>query len=136
MSAPLRVYRLDVTYPEGSRDPGWEPPGWDGGDDLSGDGEFRWPRVHPYLSKNGARARAKLLEKYGAKVAIVTSEPVQWPGEPGTARSLHHQRDLLADALSGLLVRLGVVEDVSLTGPELYAAGMAAAYRNGGGAGR
>ncbi|MEU4229439.1 hypothetical protein AB0F17_34525 [Nonomuraea sp. NPDC026600] len=28
MTRPTRVHRLNVTYPEGSGQPGWRPPGW------------------------------------------------------------------------------------------------------------
>ena len=87
---PVRVYRLDITYPEGSRRPGWEPEGWEPGDyqittgDDAGSwerGEFRWPAERSYLSPAGAEHRAGLLRKWGAKVTVVPSLPVQWPAQ-------------------------------------------------------
>lgn len=38
-----------------------------------------------------------------------------------TTKQAIHERDLLADALGSLLVRLGVTNDVPATGPELVA---------------
>lgn len=77
------AYMLDVVYPEGSDAYGWEPEGWDPewNGDPDADLDFRWPRVHPYLSRSGAVARAKMLESYGAKVTIRRSNPITWPDE-------------------------------------------------------
>lgn len=82
-----RVYRLDVIYPPGSLEWGWEPPGWDGwGDERAsahpedgGPAPFQWPSVRRYLSRRGAETRAALLRKYGAIVTVVASNPVTWP---------------------------------------------------------
>lgn len=70
------VYRLDVTYPEGVN---WlnPPAAWEPGDDPEGSG-FQWPRVHPYLSRSGAKSRADLLVRYGCEVTIERSNPVTW----------------------------------------------------------
>jgi hypothetical protein len=75
------VYRLIVTYPEGSKDPGWEPPGWTitGPNGYKDSGEFRWPRQRCYLSLSGARNARSIFEAYGARVTIERSEPVTWP---------------------------------------------------------
>lgn len=90
MTRPVHVFRLDVTYPEGSRGPGWEPPGWvdyvvtngpDGG--ALENAEFRWPAERMFLSRSGANQRAKLLRGYGAKVTLVPSLPVEWPAPGG-----------------------------------------------------
>ncbi len=77
-----RLYRLDVTYPEGSDAYDWEPPGWapEYSPDPYSDDRFVWPTAKRlYTSKSGARTRARLLESYGATVRIVASEPVVWP---------------------------------------------------------
>lgn len=90
MSA-VRVYRLDVTYPAGSDEPGWEPAGWEPGgyqiDDAGSweTGEFRWPRERVYLSRKGADYKAGLLRGYGAQVTVVPSLPVEWPAASGGA---------------------------------------------------
>lgn len=81
------AYRLVVTYPEGV---GWAnpPQAWKGDldDDLAynsdpeADNGFHWPRVRPYLSRSGAKARADLLVRYGCTVTIERSDPITWPG--------------------------------------------------------
>lgn len=77
------VYRLVVTYPEGSREPGWRPPDWDGWsewDEQRPDGStgFQWPGVRLYLSKGRADARAEMLRKFGSTVTVLRSNPVEW----------------------------------------------------------
>lgn len=87
MTAERRTYayRLDVTYPEGSNERGWEPKDWDGwADEVAGDLDassiyFQWPSVKTYLSQSTAKRRADLLRKYGATVTIIRSEPIVWP---------------------------------------------------------
>lgn len=94
MARDVFLYRLDVTYPEGSQRPGWEPPDWREGlaedigragqGGLSGCGadwcaDFTWPRRRLYVSKTAARARKRLLERFGATVTIERSLPVEWP---------------------------------------------------------
>ena len=81
-----RVYRLDITYPPGSRALGWAPEGWEcphehGYDE--GCAAFSWPLERLYLSWDGAHKRAKLLRNHGAEVAVATSLPVQWPSANG-----------------------------------------------------
>lgn len=75
------LYRLDVTYPPGSLEWGWEPENWDPGYSANpeSDDTFRWPRNPLYMSASGARRRAQLFRKYGAAVAVVRSLPVEWP---------------------------------------------------------
>lgn len=85
---PVKVYRLDVLYPLGSRDGngaapvGWQPEGWTPGDwgtmDLE-TGAFQWPRERKFLSIGGATQRAELLRKWGCRVVIIASKPVEWP---------------------------------------------------------
>ena len=81
---PVYVYRLDITYPPGSRERGWEPPGWviSGPNGYEDDpGEFRWSRERAFLSPSGAKHAADLFRGYGATVEIVRSERVTW-GDP------------------------------------------------------
>jgi len=80
------VYRLDITYPEGSTEWGWEPEGewWkelSGGQGPGPDETFSWPQEHLYLSRSGASKRADLLRKWGATVRVEKSRPVEWDGD-------------------------------------------------------
>lgn len=87
MTRPTYVYRLRVEYPEGVdwRNPpeAWEADEWQAADGSIESREFQWPRVRPYLSASGAKARADLLRKYGCTVEIERSEPVRFSGEGG-----------------------------------------------------
>lgn len=83
----VRVYRLEVTIPEGSEKRGWQPEGWEeefGGivaTDSDGAPEYRtfsWPQRRLYLSPSSARKRAELLRRWGATVEISRSEPVRF----------------------------------------------------------
>jgi hypothetical protein len=87
-----RVYRLAVTYPPGSLEWGWEPPGWEpdeyritsGTDAGAWDSEaFRWPANRLCLSMGTAKRRAAIFRKYGAEVTIEPSDPVTWPAPDG-----------------------------------------------------
>jgi hypothetical protein len=79
-----RIYRLDIAYPEGSREEGWQPPGWKPGDPFThydfpeDEGTFRWPVERDYLSASGANARAARLRKCGCIVEVDRSERVVW----------------------------------------------------------
>jgi hypothetical protein len=96
-----RLYRLEVTYPEAAMiereghfpdadaddiyyglDPEWEPAGWAPTAEWVQRFKttaFFWPNSRKlYLSRSGARARAQLLESYGATVVIRRTEPVKW----------------------------------------------------------
>jgi hypothetical protein len=82
-----RVFRLDIIYPEGSREPGWRPYGWDSylrslpalkRRRLRKAG-FSWPRERMFLSSSSAYERACLLQAFGADVQVLRSDPVTWP---------------------------------------------------------
>ncbi|WP_433357742.1 hypothetical protein ACQP25_44950 (plasmid) [Microtetraspora malaysiensis] len=87
------LYRLNVEYPPGSDEWGWEPPGWQhnpiaqvidpetGGHECA---SFSWPTVRPYLSQSAAKRRADLLRSYGAVVTIQRSQPIAWERVPAT----------------------------------------------------
>jgi hypothetical protein len=94
----LRVYRLNVAYPEGSRTaeggtaPGWRPEKWQPGEPFSrlwdaegADPEFAWPVYGPrrYLSKTGAGKAAEIYRRCGCTVEVVASDPVTWPEDGG-----------------------------------------------------
>jgi hypothetical protein len=107
----VRVYRLDIIYPEGSRESGWRPAVWSDPEFLAkltkvqrrelAKTEFRWPRERMFLSSSGAYGRAGLLEFYGADVEVFASVPVTWPDlEPQTE---HWQES--AQWLGGVLQR-------------------------------
>lgn len=90
----VRVFKLDVTYPPGSLDLGWEPEGWAGVDyqvahgDDAGSWEttvFQWPAERHFLSASGAETRAALLRGWGADVTVRPSLPVQWPVSDGAS---------------------------------------------------
>lgn len=86
----VRVYALDIVYPEGSFEPGWYPPRWDEPEFLAAltrrqrrelpkmKRQFRWPHERLFLASSGARGRALLLRAYGAQVEVLGSDPVTW----------------------------------------------------------
>jgi len=83
----IRVYRLDIVYPEGSLKPGWQPACWGALlRDIKDRGQrravrergFRWPRERLFLSASAARHRALLLQWFGADVIVQPSERVTW----------------------------------------------------------
>lgn len=85
---PVYVYRLVITYPEGSHEPGWKPGCW--GALLKGikdrgqrravrERGFRWPRERVFLSADGAWHRAWTLTRFGAQAEVERSEAVTWP---------------------------------------------------------
>lgn len=83
----VRVFRLEITYPEGSREPSWRPYGWEHylrslpvlkRRRLRREG-FRWPRERMFLSSSSAYERACLLQAFGADVEVFRSDPVTWP---------------------------------------------------------
>lgn len=114
------VYRLDVTYPEGSTAPDWYPEGYtpeEGYESDTGaryDLPFRWPRNRLYLSGGAAEARAKWLRKFGAHAVVVRSRAVEWSqpelsNELWTAafelRAKAVDVEVVADALVGMAKR-------------------------------
>jgi hypothetical protein len=93
----VHVYRLEVTYPPGSRQPDWRPACWSDPEFLRRLSRrarrhhrragFRWPAERMFLSASGARQRAGLLRWYGADVEVFRSLPVEWAEmPPGGAR--------------------------------------------------
>jgi hypothetical protein len=89
---PVRVYRIDIIYPEGSGEPGWYPPRWTDREflkTLTGDQRreikallrkpFQWPHERLFLSSSGAHNRMWLLRFYGAEAEVLSSDPVTWP---------------------------------------------------------
>jgi hypothetical protein len=85
------VYWLEITYPAGSKAPGWKPEHWD---ELLATLDrpdrrkaarrgFRWPRERMFLSGSSAYHRANLLTWCGAAVQVHRSFPVMWPWVPG-----------------------------------------------------
>lgn len=92
---PRYVYRLKITFPDGSMDAnGFPVPGWRPKADVLGNpidpeealrleswsGAVKWPRVRDYLSEKGAHDRAWLFEKWGCLVEVVRSAPVDFSG--------------------------------------------------------
>lgn len=88
------VYRLDITYPEGSREPGWKPALWQDKEFVKTlplkvrammvlrPARFKWPRERMYMSSDAAWARAFFLKSCGASVTILRSQPVTWTDAP------------------------------------------------------
>lgn len=94
------LYRVVITkYPEGALqyfddggeefgypDPEWRPDGWEPDEewlDRFGD-KFFWPSTkHEYKSQSSARARAKLIESYGATAIVQRSSLITWPAPDG-----------------------------------------------------
>lgn len=109
MGKTLHLYRLEITYPEGSHDedgrpvPGCTPKGMTtpewfdfpykdwvvvprpyvivDGLVVRYDWTFRWPRQKLFRSWDGARSRARLFERYGCIVEISRSKPIEWETE-------------------------------------------------------
>lgn len=95
------VFRLDITYPPGSRIAGWQPDNWrtllgslDWGppsidhDDVATMTDlevslvpFKWPRERLFLTRENAMRRAALLRAAGALVNVVRSQPIVWPDD-------------------------------------------------------
>jgi len=81
----IRIYELDVTYPEGAGtdDGDWEDTG---GRELDGSPEerwvWRWPRERRFLSRTSAIARAERLAAMGCTVAVRQSAPIAFEDEP------------------------------------------------------
>ena len=91
----VRVFRLEITYPEGSRLPGWVPERWESWlrslpplqRRQARKAGFRWPRERMFLSSSSAYERAWLLRAFGAEVEVLRSDPVTWPAHwPGRTR--------------------------------------------------
>jgi hypothetical protein len=84
----VRVYYLEITYPPGSRKPGWLPAVFRNPEVM---GQFRrserramrkqwhWPRERMFLSRSSAYERAGILRIWGATVTVHRSRPVLWP---------------------------------------------------------
>lgn len=88
---PFYLYRVVITeYPAGGEakygtfpaNPDWKPEGWTADDEWIGrfhTADFFWPSTdHDYKSRSGAKARARLIESYGAKTVIQRSNPITW----------------------------------------------------------
>jgi hypothetical protein len=84
---PVYVYKLVVSYPPGSDEPGWVPFCWN--ELLAGVKDrrqrqalrrrgFRWPKERLFLSHSGAWGRAGLLSWCGATVEVRRSGEVTW----------------------------------------------------------
>jgi len=95
MARRICLYRLDVTYPEGSDDPEWEPADWETiceeremADHYYGAVKYPewsgWPTPRIYRTRSGAERRRDYLERCGAKVVIHQSLPVEWPDHKRT----------------------------------------------------
>jgi len=85
------VYRLVISYPPGSQEPGWKPACWDALlRDVKDKREraavrkrgFRWPRERKFMSASAAYRRSLLLQWFGATVDVQRSEPVTWWPSP------------------------------------------------------
>lgn len=115
-----RLYRLEVTYPEAAMsapyidddgeeqfilDPNWAPEGWEANSwyvERFKTDRFFWPAAHKvYGSRSSARARAKLLEAYGARVHIRRSHVITWE---------YSEADLLRDEIRALRAELAEYE--------------------------
>ena len=86
---PAAAMRRDESDPTGDTlviDETWAPHDWLADDDQRsawierhGDTRFFWPATgRLYQSRSGAQARARLIESYGATVAVVESELIVW----------------------------------------------------------
>lgn len=90
----VRVYAIEITYPDGSSEPGWYPPRWNEPEFLATltkkqrrqlpqmKREFRWPHERLFLAASGAAGRAMLLRAYGAQAQVRGSDQVTWHVHP------------------------------------------------------
>lgn len=82
----IRIYELDITYPEGA-DPVLDGE-WEGSGTREPDGSpashwvRRFPSERRFLSRSGAEQRARRLIALGCAVDIRRSEPIQFEAEP------------------------------------------------------
>jgi len=83
---PVHVWRLLITYPAGSQEPGFRPYCWG---NLLAEMDwrqrikarrrgFRWPPERTWLSESPAEYRAWWLTRCGATVVLQKSAAVQW----------------------------------------------------------
>lgn len=94
------VFRLDITYPAGSRLAGWEPDWWRRPPEPPDREAFRWPRNRLFLTRENAMRRAAWLRGCGALVNVVRSQPVVWPDDtPAEVRRPQHEP---SEPLAGL----------------------------------
>lgn len=82
----LRIYELDIAYPEGAdpvRDGEWEESGTPAFDGSPGEYWVpRWPQQRRFLSRSGAVGRAERLTERGCAVDIRRSEPIVFEDDP------------------------------------------------------
>lgn len=82
----IRIYELDVTYPEGADpvlDGDWEDRGRHEPDGSPAeDWVPRWPRNRRFFSRTSAVARARSLAAMGCTVDVRQSEPIAWEDAP------------------------------------------------------
>jgi hypothetical protein len=97
----VRVYAIEISYPEGSGEPGWYPARWTDPEylkTLTGKQRreirallrepFKWPKERLFLAASGAHGRAWLLRFYGAQAEVRSSDPVTWHVHPSPVPSL------------------------------------------------
>jgi hypothetical protein len=95
----VRVYKLEIIYPEGCGEPGWYPALWTDPEWLKTltreqkreikvllRKPFQWPHERLFLSRSGAVSRPMLLRCYGAEAEVHSSDPVIWPERRSYAR--------------------------------------------------
>lgn len=82
----VRIYELDITYPEGADkdcDGEWEDSGTRERDGSPGSYWVRrFPAERRFLSRSGAEARARRLAALGCTVEVCRSEPIEFKTEP------------------------------------------------------
>lgn len=97
------LYRVQITsMPRGSTweeelpdgetiggiDEDWVPPGWEPNEEWTArhGGNFFWPSTRrEYKSRSAAKARARLIESFGATCIVQRSSAIEWP-EDGQER--------------------------------------------------
>lgn len=81
----LDYYETDDGDRHGYPDRDWTPEGWAPDSDWiaqHGSSRFFWPSTKfRYRSQSSARARAKLIESYGATAVVERSSLITWPTE-------------------------------------------------------
>jgi hypothetical protein len=116
----VRVYAIEISYPEGSGEPGWYPARWTDPEylkTLTGKQRreirallrepFKWPKERLFLAASGAHGRAWLLRFYGAQAEVRSSDPVTWRVRPSPVPSLWP----FADLAQGLTSPMAAAEE-------------------------
>lgn len=78
----IRIYELDITYPEGSSTGEGESERYEEIEGFESHWVPRWPRSRRFLSRTAAIYRAERLAFLGCTVVVRQSEPIAFEAAP------------------------------------------------------